>query len=44
LGPSKPAGVSDAYLALAEALDAPLLTSDAGMRSVPNVRTIVEIL
>ena len=33
-----------AYLALAEALDAPLLTSDAGMRSVPDARAAVEIL
>ena len=33
-----------AYLALAEALDAPLLTSDAGMRSVPDARAVVEIV
>jgi predicted nucleic acid-binding protein len=33
-----------AYLALAEALDAPLLTSDAGMRSVPDTRAVVEIV
>ena len=33
-----------AYLALAEALDAPLLTSDAGMRAVPDARAVVEVL
>ena len=33
-----------AYLALAEALDAPLLTSDAGMRAVPDARAVIEIL
>jgi predicted nucleic acid-binding protein len=33
-----------AYLALAEALNAPLLTSDAGMRSVPDARAVVEVV
>jgi predicted nucleic acid-binding protein len=33
-----------AYLALAEALDAPLLTSDARLGTVPDARAIVEIL
>jgi predicted nucleic acid-binding protein len=33
-----------AYLALAEALNAPLLTSDGGMRSVPDARAVVEVV
>ena len=33
-----------AYLALAEALDAPLLTSDARLGAVPDARAVVEIL
>jgi predicted nucleic acid-binding protein len=33
-----------AYLALAEALDAPLLTSDARLRDVPDTRARVEVL
>jgi predicted nucleic acid-binding protein len=33
-----------AYLALAEALDAPLLTRDAGLRQVPGVMAEVEVL
>jgi predicted nucleic acid-binding protein len=33
-----------AYLALAEALDAPLVTRDAGLRQVPGVMTDVEVL
>ena len=33
-----------AYLALAEALDAPLLTSDARLRAVADARALVEIL
>ena len=33
-----------AYLALAEALDAPLLTSDARLGAVPDARAAVEIL
>jgi predicted nucleic acid-binding protein len=33
-----------AYLALAEALDAPLLTSDARLRAVPDARAFVELL
>ena len=33
-----------AYVALAEALDAPLLTSDAGRFSAPGHRAVVELL
>ena len=32
------------YLSLAEALDAPLLTADGALASVPGVRTTVEVL
>jgi len=33
-----------AYLALVDALDAPLLTSDARLAAVPDARAVVEIL
>jgi predicted nucleic acid-binding protein len=33
-----------AYLALAEVLDAPLLTRDAGLASAPGHRATVEVL
>ena len=33
-----------AYLALAEALDAPLLTSDARLRAVPDSRAAIEVV
>jgi predicted nucleic acid-binding protein len=33
-----------AYIALAEALDAPLVTRDSGLKRVPGVRTTIEVL